>query len=312
MRLDHQSYGIAVDNFDMSWKDGRALLALINKYRPDVLDYEATVSSDARSNVATAFRVASEQLGIDALLDVEDLVDSARPDEKSMIAYLSMFFNKFASLARKQALIDSIIRAVALTRKHDGLIFKYKYVAKQIKEWIAEHAADFRAEDGCKSTDEVKAKIDALHEYRKSIKPSQKAVLLELSSLLGQVRSSQRANNRPIFSPEEDIADKTIELEWTALEGAESAYEQMLIEKYARFTVIDYEVSKVTAKLNKLEPWLESRSTYFDTSDFGNSVSSCEQKLSNYEAFVVQVSTRGWPFSSVLNLTRSQVGERRT
>lgn len=38
-----QGYGIDIDNFDFSWKDGRAFLALINKYRPDVLDYNATV-----------------------------------------------------------------------------------------------------------------------------------------------------------------------------------------------------------------------------------------------------------------------------
>lgn len=49
----------------------------------------------------------------------------------------------------------------------------------------------------------------------------------------------------------------------------------------------------MTAKLNKLEPWLESRSTCFDTTDYGNSISSAEQKLSSYEAFAAQVRC-GW------------------
>jgi len=39
-----------------------------------------------------AFQVARDSLGIDALLDPEDVVDMAKPDEKSMIAYLSQFF----------------------------------------------------------------------------------------------------------------------------------------------------------------------------------------------------------------------------
>lgn len=113
------------DNFDFSWKDGRAFLALINKYRPDVFsqaDFNALNKNDARANVALAFSIAKDKLGIDQLLDVEDLVDSAKPDEKSVIAYLSLFFQKFASLTRTQALIDSIIQAIAVTRKHDGLI----------------------------------------------------------------------------------------------------------------------------------------------------------------------------------------------
>ena len=53
-------------------------------------------------------------------------------------------------------------------------------------------------------------------------------------------------------------------------------------------------MSKVENKLAKLEPWLASRSTYFDTSDYGNSVASVEQKLNNYEAYAAQaqVGTR--------------------
>jgi actinin alpha 1/4 len=50
--------GVDIQNFDFSWKDGRGFLALINKYRPDVLDYNATVTSDPRANITLAFTIA--------------------------------------------------------------------------------------------------------------------------------------------------------------------------------------------------------------------------------------------------------------
>ena len=39
-------------------------------------------------------------------------------------------------------------------------------------------------------------------QYRKGEKIARKAALLEMASLLGQLRTSQRSNNRPIFHPE--------------------------------------------------------------------------------------------------------------
>ena len=64
---------------------------------------------------------------------------------------------------------------------------------------------------------------------------------------------------------------------------------QALIEKYARFAIIDFAITKISNKLNKLEPWIEARTTYFQSMDVGNSVSSAEQRLSSYEAFLAQV-----------------------
>jgi len=72
------------------------------------------------------------------------------------------------------------------------------------------------------------------------------------------------------------------------LDAAESAYENALLAKYQKFQVIDFAVSKVENKLAKVEPWLESRASYFDTTDYGNSVASAEQKLTNYEAYAAQ------------------------
>jgi len=78
----------------------------------------------------------------------------------------------------------------------------------------------------------------------------QKARLLEVTKLLGQLRTSQRSNNRPIFIPEEGMSDQALwDVDWPALEAAEGAYEKALIDKYARFSVIDFALTKVQNKL---------------------------------------------------------------
>ena len=43
----------------------------------------------------------------------------------------------------------------------------------------------------------------------------------------------------------------------------------------------------------KVEPWLASRTTYFESTDYGDSVSSAEQKLTICDAFAAKV---GHPF----------------
>jgi hypothetical protein len=41
----------------------------------------------------------------------------------------------------------------------------------------------------------------------------------------------------------------------------------------------------------KLEPWLASRESYFESSDVGTSVSAAEQRLSSLEAYQVRLHT---------------------
>ena len=47
---------------------------------------------------------------------MEDVADAAKPDEKAMVAYLSLFFNKFANQTRQAALVDAVAKAGACAR----------------------------------------------------------------------------------------------------------------------------------------------------------------------------------------------------
>ena len=85
-----------IKNFTTSWCDGLALCALIHKHRPDLLDYEQCKKSTPHENTRLAFKVAEEKLGIPQLLDVEDLCDTPKPDERSVITYVVQYYHVFA------------------------------------------------------------------------------------------------------------------------------------------------------------------------------------------------------------------------
>jgi len=87
--------GIHVVDMSSSWKDGRAFCALIHRHRPDLLDFDSLDSGDWAGNCALAFGVAERELGIPALLDVEDLVQVSSPDKFSVMTYLAQFYHKF-------------------------------------------------------------------------------------------------------------------------------------------------------------------------------------------------------------------------
>jgi hypothetical protein len=85
--------GVRVVDFDESWKDGLAFCALLHHFHPQLIPFSTLSSQNKQRNFELAFRIAEADLGIPALLDVEDMLLPQKPDRLSIITYLSTIYH---------------------------------------------------------------------------------------------------------------------------------------------------------------------------------------------------------------------------
>ncbi|XP_072532770.1 calmin [Salminus brasiliensis] len=97
-------YGVEVQDFGKSWRNGLAFLALVKCARPELVDMTAALTSSPRENITQAFRTAQHCLGIPPLLEPEDVLMRS-PDEQSVITYVAQFLQHFRKIRDDDAFV---------------------------------------------------------------------------------------------------------------------------------------------------------------------------------------------------------------
>lgn len=94
-----RGYDIKINNMSRSWKNGKAFCALVYSACPKIsqLSKEKTKSMKAAQRLKLAFDIAELQLGVEPVLEPEDITDLPRPDEKCIILYVSMIYRAITS-----------------------------------------------------------------------------------------------------------------------------------------------------------------------------------------------------------------------
>uniref|UniRef100_A0A8C9NWR0 F-actin monooxygenase n=1 Tax=Serinus canaria TaxID=9135 RepID=A0A8C9NWR0_SERCA len=102
---------VNVTDLSSSWKSGLALCAIIHRFRPDLIDFEALDEEDAVRNNQLAFDVAEREFGIPPVTTGKELGSAGEPDKLSMVLYLSKFYELFRGTP---------LRAVDAAEKQNG------------------------------------------------------------------------------------------------------------------------------------------------------------------------------------------------
>ncbi|XP_043911448.1 EH domain-binding protein 1 isoform X4 [Protopterus annectens] len=79
--------GVKITNFTTSWRNGLAFCAILNHFRPDLIDYKSLNPQDIKENNKKAYD-GFASLGISRLLEPSDMVLLAIPDKLTVMTYL--------------------------------------------------------------------------------------------------------------------------------------------------------------------------------------------------------------------------------
>ncbi|XP_065094373.1 dystrophin, isoforms A/C/F/G/H-like [Ochlerotatus camptorhynchus] len=90
-----EKHGIKVNDFSSSWSDGSAFLAILAE-AIDSFDVQVALKRHPIARLRMAFDLANRHLGIEQLLDPED-VNTNKPDKKSILMYVMCLYNAIDS-----------------------------------------------------------------------------------------------------------------------------------------------------------------------------------------------------------------------
>ncbi len=282
---------VNIKNFHRSWNDGLGFVGVIHKYRPDLIADPATLDpANAAENCELAFSVAEEKLGITRLLDVEDVAGNVKPDDKSIATYMNEFYLLFATQMQADHYIDAIIKACAVTRRHDAMIAKYNAGTAELNTFLADKTAHYDTFAYGSSTDAIRDQLMAFYEYRNNTKPQYAGAVIENGGTLNSLRSSCKSNMRPLFEPAAELQPQAIEAAWGALEEKENTHEATLRELYRKFQEVDFAAQKFGARADKFDRWSAEKNDIFDESDFGAGVVGAEICQNSFEIYQDQLA----------------------
>jgi len=281
---------VKVKNFHRSWNDGLAFVGVIHKYRPDLIADPSTLDpANAAENCELAFSVAEEQLGISRLLDVEDVAGNVKPDDKSIATYMNEFYTLFATAMQADHYIDAIVKACAVTRRHDEAIVKYNTGASKLQDFLSDKKDYYSNFKYGSNADDIRNQLMEFYEYRNTGKPPMAGLVIECQGTLNSLKSSCKSNMRPVFEPADELQPEAIEQGWELLDGVEAEHEAKLRDLFLKFQKSSFLADKFAAKADKFDRWADEKSDVFNDSDFGHGVVGAEVCNNSHDIYENQL-----------------------
>ncbi|XP_064425318.1 F-actin-monooxygenase mical1 isoform X1 [Latimeria chalumnae] len=114
---------VKVKDLTSSWKSGLALCALINKFRPDLIDFDSLDKADTEGNNQKAFTVAEKELGISMIMTGQDMANVTEPDKLSMVMYLTQFYEAFKDAEPPNESADPVNKTKTISNVTKSAIF---------------------------------------------------------------------------------------------------------------------------------------------------------------------------------------------
>ncbi|KAL4640977.1 alpha-actinin-2 isoform X2 [Arapaima gigas] len=277
---------VNVQNFHVSWKDGLAFCALIHRHRPDLIDYAKLNKDDPLGNLNLALEIAEKHLDIPKMLDAEDVVNTARPDERAIMTYVSCYYHAFAGAQKAETAANRICKVLGVNQENEKLMEEYEKLASELLEWIRRTVPWLENRTPEKTMAAMQAKLEDFRDYRRLHKPPKVQEKCQLEINFNTLQTKLRISNRPSFMPSEGKMVSDIASAWQGLEQAEKGYEEWLLTEIRRLERLDHLAEKFRQKASTHEAWAQGKEQILSQKDYESAtLTEVRALLRKHEAF---------------------------
>ncbi|KAI0901749.1 calponin homology domain-containing protein [Annulohypoxylon nitens] len=221
---------VDVRDFSSSWNDGLAFCALLDIHRPDLIDYDALDKSDHRGNMALAFEIAHKEIGIPDLLDVEDVCDVAKPDERSLMTYIAYWFHAFSQMEKVENAGRRVEKFVSNMQGAWEMQSAYERRMAELLRQIKEQIEQWKQSTFEGTYADAKKQAAEFASYKRGKKRDWVAEKSDLATLLGNIKTKLGTYRLRAYEPPPELSLETTEREWARLTQTEMMRAQLINE----------------------------------------------------------------------------------
>lgn len=219
---------VDVRDFSASWNDGLAFCALLDIHRPDLIDFDQLDKSDHKGNMQLAFDIASKEIGIPDLLDVEDVCDVSKPDERSLMTYIAYWFHAFSQMERVE---NAGRRVEKFVTNMNGAWEMQNNFERRMRALLQQIEGQQKAWEAAKFDGtyvDAKEQSREFTLYKQKEKRDWVAEKSDLAGLLGNIKTKLSTYRLRPYEPPADLSLEASDRAWSGMMEAEQRRSQII------------------------------------------------------------------------------------
>lgn len=275
--------------------------ALIHSHRPDLFDYSTLQNGRNIENLNHAFEVAERHLGIQKLLDAED-IDQPRVDEKSVLTYVASYYHTFARMKNEQKGGKRIANIVAKMMDADNKKDQYSRLTTTLLTWIRSKTTELEKRNFPNSLEGIQQELLNFKEYRTIEKPPKFQERSEVEALFFHVNTLLKSLNQPQYIPQDGQLVKDIEKAWQLLENSEHSREVALRNELLRQEKLEQLNYKFEKKSVLRENYLKEMIQVLSDPRYGANLRQVDATVKKHEAISADILARVERFNDLTEM----------
>ena len=187
-----------------------------------------------------AFDIASKEIKIPSLLDVEDVCDVAKPDERSLMTYIAYWFHAFSHMERVENAGRRVEKFISNMQGAWEMQNSFERRMRELLRQIATQKQEWVEGIFVGTYTDAKEQLNRFTIYKKNQKRAWVAEKSDLEALLGNIKTKLNTYRLRAYDPPPELRLEVLEREWTALMTGERERSRVINEKIREYALLSF------------------------------------------------------------------------